>query len=73
MPFIQLKMKKLYTQPKPGAQQYDVHYLTDADFHFKAYDASPSIEEIDEEEAQESVKESKKPKKNKGRRPASGK
>ncbi len=68
-----LKMKKLYTQPKPEAQHYDVRYLTDIDFHFKAYDASAFIEEADEETAQMPVKPAKKSKKTKLEGSAGGK
>lgn len=67
-----LKMKKLYAQPKPLAQHYDIRYLTDADFHFKAYNAAADIEEVDEETVQKDVKNSKKEKKAKGRRSAGG-
>jgi hypothetical protein len=49
-----LKMKQLYTNPKPGAQHYDVRYLTDEDFHFRTIDEAPYLET--ENEGEEPVK-----------------
>ena len=41
-----LKMKRLYMYPKKGKQQFDVRFLEDAEFRFKAVDMS-EVEKVE--------------------------
>ncbi|MBR1484780.1 MAG: hypothetical protein IJ612_03700 [Prevotella sp.] len=43
------KMLKLYTNPKKGAQQFDVRRLEDGAFHFRAIDMSYYADEENEQ------------------------
>lgn len=46
------KLKRLYTNPKPGRQQFDVRSLTSADFRFEVIDLSEEIALEEEQEAE---------------------
>jgi len=40
-----VKMRKLYTNSKDGKKHFDVRYLSESDFHFKAVDMNPLNDE----------------------------
>ena len=58
------KMLRLYTQPPKGARQYDVRYIDQKDFRFKAVNMRAEVEQ-QEKEAEEAKAAGKKVKKDK--------
>lgn len=46
-----IKMKKLYTKSKDGKTHFDIRYLADDEFHFKAIDWQKLLDEAAAEEA----------------------
>jgi hypothetical protein len=48
-----LKMKKLYTQPKDGKSHFDVRYLTNDEFQFKAVDMRQETDDIEPADSSE--------------------
>lgn len=52
-----LKMKRLYTQSKDGAQHFDVRFLDDNEFSFKVIDINVYIQAEQERIAQEKEQE----------------
>ncbi|MBQ8127905.1 MAG: hypothetical protein IJ176_05860 [Prevotella sp.] len=64
------KLKRLYANPKPGSQQFDVRSLTTADFRFEVIDLSDEIaleeqQEAELEQQKQELKAQKKQKKQK--------
>lgn len=53
-----LKMRKLYTNGKDGKQHFDVRYLDDNEFHFKAIDLT-ELNKQEENEAAEQKQQKK--------------
>lgn len=63
-----LKMKRLYTNPKPGRQLFDVRMLNASDFRFEVIDMSEEIAMEEEFEAeQKAAREALKAQKSKKR------
>lgn len=59
-----IKMKKLYTKSKDGKAHFDIRYLADDEFHFKAIDWQEVLDEAAQDEDADQKKEPKdKPKK----------
>ena len=59
------KLRRLYTNPKPGSQQFDVRYINDGNFRFEVIDLTDEIamEEEQAREAEAHMKEIKKARK----------
>ena len=55
-----VKLRKLYTNSKDGKKHFDVRYLSESDFHFKAVNMDPNNEENENDEAAPRKKKNKK-------------
>ena len=67
------KMLRIYTTPHKNARQYDVRYIDQQDFRFKAVDMTSTVEQLqkEEQELKAAGKKAKKEKKGekKGKKP----